>query len=278
MWCTSRPTSSCAVAPDGTRIRAIASPTVDVLSGLSVDTRGDRAAGHAGRKYRPAVKRYRRELRCRGSHGRREQRRRRADRAYRYRLRKGRRRHWHRLEGDDRNRQGVEGRPLGPHRARGESHAPGERRAGGRHSPASEPQNGGTRQVEITVNSERSVRLHERVFGLGYGQTSTVQNGQWAEPTNRTRTGDVFHDPYGLYWLAPGLRTSLTRDPLFGLLARPPWRTECGSLRFSFGAFTSVPCYRSFGFTPNRVEPIPSTDPIRSSGVSSWILPYRGIR
>ena len=61
-----------------------------------------------------------------------------------------------------------------------------------------------------------------------------------------TWTGDVFHDPDDPSGI-PGSRTSLTRSPLLGLLSHPPWRVRTGSLRFSFEAFTLLPCDGDFG-------------------------------
>ena len=62
-------------------------------------------------------------------------------------------------------------------------------------------------------------------------------------------------------WLAPDSRSSVTRAPVLGLHAAPPWRSRSGPLRCSFGAFISCPCYRTFDFTPNLQQPSLPTGP-----------------
>lgn len=99
-----------------------------------------------------------------------------------------------------------------------------------------------------------------------------MTKGTGGGAANWTRAGDVFRDPYDRR-LPPVSRTSLARDPLFGLRGPPPRRRNGGSLRFSFGAFTSIPYYRGFGFTPNPGQPGRGPDRAGSLGRPSRLSP-----
>jgi len=80
----------------------------------------------------------------------------------------------------------------------------------------------------------------------------------------------------------PGSRSPLAGTPVVGLHNPPPGRRVSGTLRFSFRAFISCPCYRTFDFCPqpDRSQSWPATGPGRVVRVSSRPRPlmYGGIQ
>ena len=156
-----------------------------------------------------------------------------------------------------------------------------------------------TGRPSVLASSRQRRRRRQHINVTDRAPATRLRERRWHSETDGgrnhgddvSRTGDVFRGPTteapaGAAGLSPvGVPTSqpdwpepsdtrrsrspLTGTPVLGLRARPPGRTgrRCdppGTLRSSFRAFTSCPCYGAFGFCP---QPAPS----RASGLEQVV-------